>query len=546
MRRQISGVCGMSDGAASPNGRARLIAVVALFAAAWTAAFLGVAEIVQDRLIAEQKVHAAGLAASYGGSLSQALHRRMALVRGLAAYVTAGINAIDGDSTTLFSHQFHIFAEELSKAAPGFRNVSVSPGMIVRFIHPFAGNEKVLGNDLLKDPRPGFVETVQRAIATRNVTIHGPLTLIQGGRGMIARQAIFKNDQVWGVVGLIFDPDAAIAEAGFVTLPRPYRLGVRNEAGQMVTGNAAVFDGDPVTARVSLPEGEWQLAILPEHGWLASARAGFPYAAFLVGFMLVGGLLLVVIVMTVERRSKLEALVAQRTAELERKNAELQRFADIAAHDLQEPLRRIISFAQLLARRYNIPDDAETTEYTHFLTDNAARMKSLLRDIQLYVALDRLDPPMGMLDPAQPLQLAIDKLKGQIESTGTEISIGPLPEIYADSRSLVEIFTALIANAVEYRAPDRAPKIEISAESDGKKAVFTVADNGIGIESLYFSKIFEIFQRLHNSDEHPGTGIGLAIARKLAERLGGEIWVASEVGRGSRFSFSVPLRQAGA
>ena len=231
-------------------------------------------------------------------------------------------------------------------------------------------------------------------------------------------------------------------------------------------------------------------------------------------------------------------------AELERSNAELEQFAYLASHDLQEPLRMVTSFTQLLAQRYQGQLDAEAVTIIGFAVDGAKRMEVLIRDLLTYSRLSSKGQPFQSTNCEEVVDLTLNNLQLIIKETGTSIDRSPLPTLLADRTQLVQLFQNLLSNAIKYRS-DRPPEIEIGAEAQSDGYLFYVKDNGIGIESKYFERIFAIFQRLHTRNQYPGTGIGLAVCQKIVERHGGKIWVESEFGQGSTFYFTISTAQIG-
>ncbi len=239
--------------------------------------------------------------------------------------------------------------------------------------------------------------------------------------------------------------------------------------------------------------------------------------------------------------AELELRVSERTAELKRSNEELEQFAYVASHDLQEPLRMVASYTELLGRRYTGRLDDDADEFIGYAVDGARRMQELIRDLLTYSRLNR-----GSAPEAIPADVAIDeaisRLEFAIRDAGAVVTRDPLPTVVADRGQLVQLFQNLVGNAIKFRST-AAPAVHISAAQTDSEWVFTVRDNGIGIEPQYADRIFTIFQRLHSRAEYPGTGIGLAICKRIVSRLGGTIWVKSAPGGGSMFHFSVP-RQA--
>ncbi len=233
--------------------------------------------------------------------------------------------------------------------------------------------------------------------------------------------------------------------------------------------------------------------------------------------------------------------LAEKMAELRQSNEALEQFAHIASHDLQEPLRMVTSYTQLLSRRYKGRLDADADEFIHFAVDGTQRMKRLIEDLLLYSRAGRGGPPATRIASQEALQEAIGNLAVAIGESGAQITWDALPDVAAVELHLVQIFQNLIGNAMKYRG-ERPPHIHISAKAAEKEWIFSVADNGIGIEAKYFDRVFVIFQRLHGQGEYEGTGIGLAICKRILQQQGGRIWVESEPGIGSTFYFSLPMR----
>jgi light-regulated signal transduction histidine kinase (bacteriophytochrome) len=226
--------------------------------------------------------------------------------------------------------------------------------------------------------------------------------------------------------------------------------------------------------------------------------------------------------------------------ELRRSNEELEQFAYVSSHDLQEPLRMISSYLQLLQRRYQGQIDQKADKYIYFAVDGAARMQNLINDLLEFSRVaTRAEEPMPT-DSELVLNQTSSNLDLYIKQNKATVTHDLLPEVIADSSQLGQVFQNLIANGIKFHG-EEAPKIHISAEIKEKEWVFSVQDNGIGIDPQYSEKIFEVFKRLHTKEEYPGTGIGLAICKKIIERHGGRIWVESELGKGSTFYFTLPI-----
>ena len=231
--------------------------------------------------------------------------------------------------------------------------------------------------------------------------------------------------------------------------------------------------------------------------------------------------------------------------ELERSNQELQQFAYIASHDLQEPLRTISSFTQLLARRYRGQIDKDADEFIDFIVDGTNRMQAMIKDLLKYSRVQTRGEEFKPTDVQNALDQALFNLKVTIDENNAEITHDNLPVVTADEKQLIQLFQNLIGNAIKFKKPDEPPKIHILSRKDeeNKEYILGVSDNGIGMDQQYAGRIFELFQRLHTRDEYKGTGIGLAVAKKIVERHGGRIWVESELGGGSTFYFTIPIKE---
>ena len=224
--------------------------------------------------------------------------------------------------------------------------------------------------------------------------------------------------------------------------------------------------------------------------------------------------------------------------ELRRSNAELQQFAYVASHDLQEPLRMVTAYMSILERKLGDKLDDEARAYMEFATDGALRMRELIRDLLTYTILEPGVGHLGPVDMNAAASLAEKNLDELISSNRARIEVGKLPIVYADGTQMMQLFQNLIGNAVKYHG-ERPPEVSVYCSESPKEWTFCVRDNGIGMAPEYHYKIFQMFQRLHARDEYPGTGVGLAIAKKIVERHGGHIWVESEEGKGSTFCFTI-------
>jgi PAS domain S-box-containing protein len=244
-----------------------------------------------------------------------------------------------------------------------------------------------------------------------------------------------------------------------------------------------------------------------------------------------------------QKEAELEETTRQleeQSRDLQRSNTELEQFAYVASHDLQEPLRMVASYCQLLKRRYAGKLDADADDFIGFAVEGASRMQRLINDLLSYSRVGHRGEQFAPLQANDIVKTALSNLEAAIADASARIEVGELPEINGDRTQLAQLFQNLIGNAIKFRR-DEPPVVRIKTEIEGAFAKFTVEDNGIGIEPEYVEKVFLIFQRLHDREKYSGTGIGLAIVKKVVERHGGKVWIDSTPGQGSRFQFTLPL-----
>ncbi len=267
--------------------------------------------------------------------------------------------------------------------------------------------------------------------------------------------------------------------------------------------------------------------------------SGFPIEIMLSPLESSEGILVTAAVRDITKRKRAEAHLLQKVEELNRSNEELEQFAYIASHDLQEPLRMVASYTQLLSRRYKGKLDSDADEFISFAVDGASRMERLIKDLLAYSRVGTETKDLLDTSSEEALQQALINLRGAVEESGAQVTHDPLPIVVADEMQLIQLFQNLVGNAIKYQNPG-IPRVHISAARDSEKRwKFSVQDNGLGIDSQYFEKIFGMFQRLHKREEFEGTGVGLAICKKIVERHGGSISVESQLGHGSTFCFAL-------
>ena len=269
-------------------------------------------------------------------------------------------------------------------------------------------------------------------------------------------------------------------------------------------------------------------------------RTEFPIEIMLSPLESTEGTLVTAAIRNITERKKAEQHLVKTVGELKRSNDELEQFAYVASHDLQEPLRMVASYTQLLAQRYKGQLDSDADEFIAYAVDGSTRMQGLIQDLLAYSRAGTNGKELHEVSSGDALKEALTNLRGTIEENRAVVTHGPLPAITTDSMQLVQVFQNLIGNAIKYHSA-RLPLVHVSAaKNGGGEWIFSVRDNGLGIEPQYFERIFVLFQRLHGREEFKGTGIGLAVCKKMVEQLGGRIWLESQPGEGSTFHFALP------
>jgi chemotaxis family two-component system sensor kinase Cph1 len=324
--------------------------------------------------------------------------------------------------------------------------------------------------------------------------------------------------------------------SGLLAIPiskRSYVLWFRPEVIQTVN-----WGGDPNNAYELMQSGD-SLRLCPRKSfelWKETVRLkSVPWKSVEVKATLELKKALVNIVL---RQAEELALLAH---DLERSNAELKKFAYVASHDLQEPLNQVANYVQLLEMRYNDALDRDAKDFIGFAVEGVSLMQTLIDDVLAYSKVDQKGIEWELTEVETALNQALSNLRGRIAETGAAISYDSLPSIVADGTQLMQLFQNLIGNAIKFKQKDEAPQIHIGVQRQEEAWLFSVRDNGIGIDPQFADRIFVIFQRLHTRDEYPGSGMGLAICKRIVECHRGRIWVESELGQGSTFYFTIPV-----
>lgn len=452
---------------------------------------------------------------------------------------------------------------------PGERDLYTS----IIFLEPFAGrNLRAFGYDMYSEAVRR--EGMERARDTGQAAVSGMVTLVQETdqdvqRGFLMYLPLYAKGASPGT-----EEQRRASLQGFVYSPFRIKDFLRGILGSgMADVSFEIYDGEKPSRETLLYDDDesfallggqdarpefsairivemgghkWTLYLYSRPGYVTAADASQPMVVA-VGGVLIDVLLFVIIgsIARQERRAvalanRMTAELREKTAALERSNADLEHFAHVASHDLQEPLRAVSNYLQLLERRYGDRLDEDGREFVGFAVDGAKRMRQLVRDLLEYSRVGSRVGEMRPVDLREVVDAALSDLEIAIRDSEASVTVDPaLPVVHGNPGLLTRLFQNLLGNALKYRHPDRPPVVELRAERNGRFWKIAVRDNGLGIEPQYFERIFVIFQRLHTHERYEGTGVGLAVCRRIVERHGGRIWVESSPGNGSSFFFTL-------
>ena len=450
----------------------------------------------------------------------------------------------------LLGNRFNEIAEELLEQNAFIDAIQYVQGNTIINTYPVEGHEPTIGYAVLEDST--HRREAMLALERGDLYFEGPFNLIQGGRGIVGRYPIRIDDEYWGFAAVVIKYETVLNAIGTDTtgLNGTYSYQIVKDSN---TSDETLF----FEHKETIDSGIYASAFVPIGNWEIVAQKISPVylrqSLLFSGIGLLLSLLLGVFLWYLLNEPKrLQKLVDKKTQDLKesnnqlekyskqllRSNSELEQFAYVTSHDLQEPLRMVTSFLSLLEKKYGDLLDDKGKQYIHYASDGAHRMRQIILDLLEYSRISIESDERMLIDMNDVLKNTISLNRKLIKEKDAKITAETLPEIYAARPPMVQIFQNLVHNALTYHT-DSKPEIKIWAEETETHVVFYIKDNGIGVEEPYREKIFEIFQRLHTNGEYTGTGIGLAICKKIVEQYNGSIGVNSEPGDGSTFYFSI-------
>ena len=511
-----------------------------------------------------------------GGDATFAQWKRYASSLDLAAKYP-GINgigviyAVERESVDAYLAQQRVARPDF-KIHPEHKGNQLYP---ITYIEPTVGNEKAVGLDIAFEENRFQAATKSRETGDTQIT--GPITLVQDNQktpGFLLYAPFYRNrtqikverDQadIKEFGGFVYAPFVA-RKLMKGTLEKSNRhVGIRLYDGDKILFDEHLesepdFDSDPMLKRdysIELFGRDWRFEIWTTTKFREAPFASKPALMLLAAIIIDGLLLFLFLSMTRASRktrayakeakafateaSQQLAINKKMTKKLERSNAELEQFACIASHDLQEPLRKVSTFCDLLGHEYADKLDEQGRGYIRYAIDGAHRMSQLISDLLVFSRVGSDENTDTSYPAQQALDAALANLREALSAVGAEVTSDSLPTIIGNKPQMSRLLQNIIGNGLKYRG-DEPPKIHVGVSSDTAYHTFFVRDNGIGIEPKYHQQVFGIFKRLHNSSEYEGTGIGLAICQRIVESWDGKIWIDPEVSSGTKFCFTVPV-----
>ncbi len=452
----------------------------------------------------------------------------------------------------LIADDFNSVSKDLIQRNKFIDALQLVKGSTIINTYPLKGNEAIIGFNIFNNPehKREAVESIKR----KDIYFEGPIELKQGGEAIVGRLPIYKNNEFWGFSAIIIKMETLFKIIGInkkgVNNQFIYQISKvidGNEKYSFFNYNVKIKEGVYYQSFINL--GDWNIYVKvksPSHLMkaLPFSLLGIMFSSLLAYFVFVLSLQPVRLKLDVKNKTKelknLNLALEKRAKELSISNEELEQFAYVASHDLQEPLRMVTSFLSQLEKKYDSKLDDKAKQYIDFAIDGATRMRYIILDLLKYSRVGKDEYELVKVDIAEVIEQAKVLLRKTIEEKNAKILHKDMPIVLAYQVPILQVFQNLISNGLKYAKPDVAPIIEIKANEFNNEWQFTIKDNGIGINKESYDKIFVIFQRLHRKEEYSGTGMGLAIVKKIIENFGGKIWLESEEGKGSTFYFTLP------
>lgn len=444
--------------------------------------------------------------------------------------------------------EFDLICEDLLERNKYIDALQLVEGSIIIKTYPLENNENVIGFDIGSNYNHKHNAYIARN--RRELYFEGPFDLRQGGRGLVGRFPVIIDNRLWGFTAVIIRMETMLNAIGVDSdgVNNDFLYEIKKDV-KTAASNSSFFDHEFDKSE------QYFSSYIGIGGWVLNVKLkNSTYKAYSYVIALLGVVLSTVLAFlawyfayqplrmqrlinerTQELRQKNQLLNEQSTT-LTQKNAELEQFAFVASHDMQEPLRTLTTFLSKFNLEYGDALDGKARIYINFVNEGAKRMRSIIIDLLKFSSIDRVDNEMMDVDLNMVIHEVINALKATIDESNTQIKTANLPHVKGNKNLLIQVFQNLISNAIKYSDPDRPPHVEIYSQEDDQYAVIHVKDNGIGIDPQYFHKIFDVFQRLHTNSAYEGTGIGLAITKKIIEGFDGHIKVTSQIGNGSTFS----------